>query len=291
VVAKLRGVQNPSQLLKFRLRVLDTQGLATNHDLRKVKAAWEAYLDTAFGIGLFDDPHGLDLRSRLTSSQDDDFRSAMAEYMAAWYLAGKLRLTLQPRPPGRRNRVLEFRVTNTEIAINVEVKAPHREITNDFWWGNDSDLFQQALETANKQFPDDVANLLVLAPQIRIPVYSQRTQLIRAFLGELVISIPIDTRSGGPAGPERNVFKPSGHFVKKHGATLSKVDGIPRFTRVSAVLSIEETAGAYSIEHQTFLLHNPYAKMPISEKPWEVMPQLVLRDGKILWTDGAPVWP
>src|SRR5262249_45427473 len=157
-------VRNPTELLSFRLRVLAAGGLnpsVDNQTRRAYKSAWEVYLQAAFACGLFEGQHGADLRARLTGVDDDNFRSAMSECLAVWYLAGRLKLPIAPRPEGRPGRPLEFLIDHPQGEINVEVKAPYRPITGNFWWGDDSDALQAALYQANKQFKKDARNLLI----------------------------------------------------------------------------------------------------------------------------------
>lgn len=142
VIRQLSLVGNPSRDLEFRLQVLAAGGLNSHtprgQALRACKAAWEVYLFAAFACGLFENPHGPDLRSRLTGVDDDNFRSAMSECLAAWYLAGKRKLHVEARPEGRPGHPLEFVLKLSDGDINVEVKAPFRPITSDFWWGDDA---------------------------------------------------------------------------------------------------------------------------------------------------------
>lgn len=252
VLEKLRSKNNPSQALLHRLKVLTASGAEPQDSrwrewvraLRKRKAAWEAYLTAAFGIGLFDGEHGKDLRSRLRSPKDENFRSGITECMAIWFLAGKRRLSVEPRPIGRTGRLLEFCIKHTRGDINVEVKAPYRSIdyNNVFQWGDNSNLLQKSIESANKQFRGDVRNLLIITPNFWPRVYSLRGQITRAFFGEPVITFPVDPRSGGPAGPITDTFKSSGHLLETRlpSGKPFKPDNSPRFTRVSTILCIEE---------------------------------------------------
>jgi hypothetical protein len=68
-----------------------------------------------------------------------------------------------------------------------------------------------------------------------------------------------------------------------------KPGGGPAFTRVGAVLSIEEkldeVGGGCVMEHDVVLAHNPYATSPVPEGPWRDLPQLVRRDDHMAWTD------
>jgi hypothetical protein len=120
------NTRSPSDRLQTRLAILHSGGLnpsPLNRELRAFKAAWEAYLTAAFAIGLFDGRHGAELRVRLTGTDDNNFSSAMSECFAAWYLAGRRRLELEPRPSGRGAHCLEFAIKCDGGDINVEVKA------------------------------------------------------------------------------------------------------------------------------------------------------------------------
>ena len=167
VISALRR-RAPTPALSFRLGVLAADGLTPDHALRACKSAWEVYLIAAFACGLFAGQHGIDLRARLTGIDDDNFRSALSECMAAWYLAGHLKLPIEPRPEGRSDHPLEFALKLHEGDIKVEVKSPFRPITTGFWWGDDADLLESALQEANKQFRSGDRNLLVVVPRLRL---------------------------------------------------------------------------------------------------------------------------
>jgi len=120
VIDTLQRARNPSDLLVTRLRVLAAGGMHSStwpdQAFRAYKSAWEVYLFAAFACGLFEGPQGADLKARLTGSDDENFRSAMSECLAAWYLAGRLRLWIEPRPEGRPGHPLEF-------VIRISIKA------------------------------------------------------------------------------------------------------------------------------------------------------------------------
>lgn len=302
VLEKLRSQKNPTQRLLGRIDVLTANGSEPLDPwkrerfrmLRKWKAAWDAYLTAAFAIGLFDGKNGEDLRSRLRAPDDENFRSGIAECMAAWFLAGKQRLPVRPRPIGQKGP-LEFSIKQLDGDIYAEVKAPYAPILDrvTFSWGDDSHLLQRAIESANKQFNDGVRNLLVIVPNFRIPVHILLGQITRAFFGDMSIRIPIDTGSGGPAGVAANFFKPSGHLLATRLPSEKpfKPDNSPRFTRVSAILCIEEVPGVQSIEYSVLVVHNPYAQLSISEGIWGGLPQFVRRGDQMIWTDGGSPWP
>ena len=135
VLAKLQRVTTPSPALTWRLRVLGADGLSPDDSPRAHKSAWEVYLLAAFACGLFEGHHGTELRARLTGVNDDNFRSALDECLATWYLAGPRKLQIEPRPEGRSDHALEFALKLPEGDIKVEVKSPFRPITSDFWRG------------------------------------------------------------------------------------------------------------------------------------------------------------
>src|SRR5262245_3698845 len=136
IVAEFRRSRSSSRLLEYRLRVLEVGGPWAGHPdwrhvsggLRKQQAAWEAYLDAALAACLLDGEHGKELRSRLVSKQETDFRSGMAECLGAWFFAGKLRQHVNARPTGRGNSVLEFSIHLPDLKISAEVKAPAKEL-------------------------------------------------------------------------------------------------------------------------------------------------------------------
>ena len=57
-------------------------------------------------------------------------------------------------------------------------------------------------------------NLLVICPHLQTSVRDDRSQLIRAFIAEEIISIPIDISKGTAVGPGKTIMKPTGHFSK-----------------------------------------------------------------------------
>ena len=290
VIRQLSLVGKPSRDLEFRL-VLAAGGLnsqtSRGQALRAYKAAWEVYLFAAFACGLFEDPHGADLRSRLTGVDDDNFRSAMSECLAAWYLAGKRKLPVEARPEGRPGHPLEFVLKLSDGDINVEVKAPFRPITSDFWWGDDAEALQSVLRSANKQFAAGQRNLLVVVPQLRFDVFGAfRVPIERAFIGETVIQIPIDTQTGGPAGPTTFPFKPSGDFTRTwRSGPPGSPQHTPRHTRVGAALFLGEYVDRREVKHHALIVHNPNAAVPLPNNLWDGIPEFSSPQGQWRWSD------
>lgn len=261
---------------------------------RAQRAAWEAYIDAARAVGLLDPPHDRDLVQRLTSVDDDQFRSAIAECLAAWYFGGKLGLPTSARPTGNRNRPLELLVKIPEGDMHVEVKSPLVEpicdgVARSF---DDSGILEDRLAKAASQFGTDAMNLLFLTGRLTLPIMDCRRFLSKAFYADQRMVFPINRRSGEPAGPMRVEYTPDGRFLKNWG------DQGPRHTRVSGVLFVEEhirdrpTIGRERLRmvfHDALMMHNPNAVRPLPEDVWGDCPQLVRRGDELLWTDGHRV--
>jgi hypothetical protein len=255
------------------------------------KDAWLRYLVAAKRCGLISEP-GDDIVRRLRELEGENFRSAMAECIAAWFLSSELGLDVGPRPEGRPGRTLDLSLSINGTAVGVEVKAPRRELREGVWGGDDSDLVEGALAKANGQFNDVEPNLLVLVPEVVPPFYSRRLTLINALIGHQVIAFSIDKETGEAVVEPHAEFRADGKMARIDGR-LSR----PRHTRVSAVLCLEEFAKssigtilrkrillAGSIGIKAMVLHNPYARNPLNPALFSICPQLIPRDGKMVWT-------
>jgi hypothetical protein len=337
VLSSWRGSQAPSPELAFRLQVVEAHGpypcdpqkADSLRSLRALKAAWETYLCAAFASSMFVGEKGKDLLGRLRGMDDDGFRSAMAECMVCWFFAGRMRLPVTPNAEGRGSRNLEFRIITGDGGIGVEVKAPFREApmplpgkSTACWVGDDADKITQCLEAANRQFDKNGPNLLAITPRLRMRVFSQRRDLVKAIYGDSKIVVPINIQTGEP-GPTGVEFFPDGKFLNttRPGGKPMKADGLPGYRRISAVVTIEEKiveAHPYPspfallarehldeiwpiwkrenrlhyssdnrkwVEHDVLVLHNPFAYHPVSSVMWEDIPQFVEVDGEMKWTD------
>lgn len=284
----------------IRLRVLEAHGpypsdwaqRKTLRLLRCHKAAWEAYFDAARHVGLLAGQQGRDVLARLRGRSVQNFDSAMAECAAVWYFAGKNSLEVTPHPVGRSGP-LEFLVKVGGVGVNVEVKAPHRDVEYDedgiaSWVGHDSDLILQALRSASKQFPAGKPNLLVLVPRLRVPLHDDRRQVIAALYGENRIFVPTQREESEPY----SVFDPNGALFRntKLSGRFLKSDRMPAHTRVSAVLSIEEVITHDKVDHKTLLMPNPFSKSPLPDGFLKDTIQLVQNGETLEWNDGEDVF-
>jgi len=294
---------------------------------RARKAAWETYLFTAYACGMFEGERGKEVRSRLASTDAECFRSAMAECMVCWFLAGRKRVPLSANAPGRNSRNLDMQIVANAVDVGIEVKAPFRERPKErVWCGDDSDKIVDALKTANKQFANDRPNILALVPCLRRSCYSHRHDLVKGAFGQSKITWQINTQTG-ETGPTEVKFFPDGQFLntERPGGKPLKPDGFPGYRRISAVVCIEETiaerypfpdpfalldensrgtlwphwerardlhfsAENYAwVEHNVLVLHNPYAYHAIPHDLFGEYPQLVPVGDVMEWTDGEEV--
>jgi hypothetical protein len=133
----------------------------------------------------------------------------------------------------------------------------------------------RGLENAVKQFNEGVANVLVLAiPETGAPIpavsWEPELSLIPAFYGE-------HTLVTYPGGPTTNGFTRKGKFLRRYA-------GQPRFTRVSAIICIDDVPPYQKL--QTVVLHNPHSTHPVDPETFRDWRQLLPeRDSGVMhWT-------
>ncbi|MBI2841719.1 MAG: hypothetical protein HYX75_25675 [Acidobacteria bacterium] len=332
VCDSLRKRQATSEEVSIRLRIIEADeaesGTTDDEDRRRsllaYRRAWVAYISASSASGMLNGDRGADLRGRLRGADSNQFRSAMAECMSCWLLSNQMHLLLNPDEPGRGGKKLDMRVCINEAWVGVEVKAPFREHPKPpkgkstvTWCGDDSDKIAECLKAANKQFRDDGPNLLVIVPTLRLMLFSRRHDVVCAAYGENRICIPVDPLRG-QVGPTEVKFSPNGKFLNPTGPNERplKLDGLPAYRRISAILCIEEKVtqkysltdlplfspdgeeikrwrSLYSgadndpqIDHNVMVFHNPFAYHPLSEDTFERYPQLVRSGDEMTWTDG-----
>lgn len=254
---------------------------------RASRAALDVYAGAADACGLLD----ANMVERLRSTEERNFRSARAECVTAWFLAGRLGHRVAPLVGGgRERRQLEFGATTHEGLLVVEVKASRVDVPKSgHWSGDDFKALEKDMRDASDQFGRGTRNLLVLVPQLRSPVYSDREQLEK-FIGERVMVVPVATERGVHVPSPHPGFVPRGRFVR-YGKTDKDGTRLPAHTRVSAVMSIEcglvdDARGIPYVDHRVVVVHNPNAEQPIDPRTFGSYPQLVrVSDTEMVWTD------
>jgi hypothetical protein len=254
---------------------------------RASRAALDVYVSAADACGLLDS----NVVERLRSTEERNFRSAKAECLVAWFLAGKLGCKVAPLAGGgRKGKQVEFGATTHEGQLVVEVKASRVDVPKSkSWSGDDFKTLEADMRDASDQFGKSTRNLLVLVPQLRTPVYEDRDQLEK-LIGERVMHVPIATERGVKAPPPYPGFVARGRFVR-FGKTDKDGNRLPAHTRVSAVMSIEcglveKHRGGWEIDHRVVVVHNPNAEMPIDPTTFGGYAQLVkVSETDMAWTD------
>ena len=295
VIERLKTVAQPTEQLKHRIEILTASvSKVPKSSLHAWKRAWADYVAAGSTCGMFDGDDGNELLSRLRGSDDDGFRSAIAECFACWFFAKRLQLPLFPRPHGRPGRRLEFEVRLPTGPACVEVKAPYRKPPQTrVWSGDDADKLANCLNEANKQFAKDATNILVIVPRLRTSVCAARYQLVRAFLGETKITVPIDTDSGASVGPAEAKFFQEGKFLKLYRDKGGCYDLTPRFTRVGAVVCIEDyisISEPLKVVHSAVVLINPFADKSIERGVFSPYPHIPAEDNSLQWSDGRDLF-
>jgi hypothetical protein len=290
IVGRLRKYATNSPSAEFRCRVFSLQHMPINfqnsagyeQQLYETRKRWSRWIARAISAGMFEEPHGTELKSRLTGTDSDGFRSALAECMTCWALSSELGLRVLPRPSGQGRCMLEFAVQTRQGEISFEVKSPRSHgSTHPGAESEDSAMalstysaavaMRGALRSANRQFARARRNILVIAwPEIVNPAdvllgERWRASLIRAFYGEDRVTTPA-------SGPSANQFVAEGDFLKRPG-------GVPRFTRISAVIGLKDLCDHAGL--QAVVLHNPCSQNPVDPSIFGEWRQFGAAEGEI----------
>ena len=180
--------------------------------------------------------------------------------------------------------------------ITIEVKAPYKRPMHDGYAGfigDDAPMLAACLDEANKQFSPGGRNVLLLIAKTKFGTagFPRRSELIKAFFGHAKIVVPPDLEHGGAARYATTDIFAQGKFLKIWGNK-------PRFTRVSAVVSLDEQyverpRGPLPqngwVDHQWLVLHNPYCQSSVGQHVWGSCPQLIRDGDAIRWNDGKPL--
>jgi hypothetical protein len=288
VLGRLRKYAASSPSAEFRYRVLSLSQLAVNaqnsaeHELyESTRKRWNGWIANAVSVGLFEEPYGAELKSRLTGIDLDGFRSSLAECLTCWALSSQLGLQVLPRPAGRGGHVLEFAVQSSAGEISFEVKSPRLRRATYFEPELEERVLlhpysaaiamRAAMRSANRQFAGARQNILVIAiPEIERSSSATTSEtwsaaLVRAFYGEYpVLTIP-------SAWSTSHSTK-EGNFLKRPGRE-------PRFTRISAVIGLRDSTRPPNL--QAAVLHNPCSQKPVDSSLFGDWRQLGEVDGQI----------
>lgn len=269
----------------MRDRHLIVQAIATDDRLHGQRQMWADYLDEAESVGLVANPSFV---SRLTGTDDDNFRSALGEAMTVYYLNRELGMSMKANPEstvsGERSVDLVGQAGTQDV--HVEVKAPHVPRTGKNFSG-DPEAILGAIRSAGGQFKKGRANILVVTPLLRVEVYDNRHQILKPTIGERALAIPIQME-----GSERQESYPT--FVQDGKLAMPRYNSsgvfAPNFTRIGVVMSIENRYrhvdnGPNTLGHAAVVVHNPFAEVPIDPAVFGDVPQWVCIDGMMHWTD------
>ena len=285
-------------------------------ELRARRAAWETYTGAA---------HALDVLhfgrlTHLRSTDDDDFRTAMAECLAAWFFAGRLKWQVSPQPVATA-RPLEMRIPGRKVEVEVAVRVPFlgrpvRRIAS----VDDLDLLLHEVRSAAHQFSDGGPNLLFLAPGLSssAPGPAERMRLIHAARENRPALWRPDFATFGARSfhhwPPLPTPLSDGRFLRQ----WAERGWLPDRARISAIVYVEERLverfpfpwgelfdwsqsesiadaciltralerhhaadNRAHIDHHVLVVHNPHADHAIDPAPFDGLPQLRPTVGKV----------
>lgn len=281
--------------VRWLVQVLTTRGEPPREDPSQAqlharrlasRRALDAYVSAADVCGVLD----ANVVERLRSSEERNYRSARAECLTAWFLAGKLGHRVAPiAGGGRARKQLEFGATTHEGPLAVEVKASRVDVAWKFVRGDDFKALEKDMRDASDQFGKGSRNLLVLVPDLRMPVHAHRPQ-IEKLIGDRVMVVPVALQRDVRAPDPYPSFVPRGRFVRP-GKVAEDGTRLPAHTRVSAVMTIEvvlveDGKRPTFIDHKVLVVHNPNAEQPIDPRTFGDYPQLVkINEEEMVWTD------
>jgi len=178
VINRLKAQTNPSSTLSQRIAILTA---AENPDaplsercwqriLLARRAAWVSYVMSMRDAGFLD----ADVTARLTSVDDDGFRSALSECLTAHFLRHVLHLDVFGRHEGRPGKVLDFGLRRADGDLSVEVKSPFADRPAGSMWSGTSVLTISSRRDRTKSLPqpDSAKRTPTNKPAIRMPTHS-----------------------------------------------------------------------------------------------------------------------
>jgi hypothetical protein len=178
--------------------------------------------------------------------------------------------------------VLEFAVRTGQGEVNFEVKSPRlqragrlgreeEESAGAFDNYSAALAMNGALRSANRQFVRAQRNVLVIAlPEVGDKSAGMLSEkwpgpIIRALYGVEQLTAP-------PSGRPGSSSLANGNFLKRLNGTL-------RFTRISAVVELEDSFPDPAL--QAVVLHNPHSEKPLDRSMFGSWRQFAAIDGEI----------
>ena len=276
----------PPALVAIRDRHLVVEVSAGGGTYADRQRAWVRYFRAGREAGLLGEKG---LLAELRGVDEEAFRGALGECIAAHALMAGLGHEVAARTAGKAGSLPDLRVTDlaTGLAVTAEVKSPADDFVGNASWGNSASTIRRAVSKAGAQLPEETPCVAVLVPYLRTPVYLQVAQLVEALIGTWQWKVPIDLDAGVPVGPVEPDFRQKGKLAAIHrdpGTGLERTD----LTRVSAVLVIEEVVVASGAETGEIGLvmtvaHNPFAARPIPPDFFGGARQLVGTPESVRW--------
>ena len=302
------GRDREAELLETRLDVLTSCGPNPRRDYelhevvrwrRAVRAAWDTYVDSAASCGLFDDGAGDELLARLRGRDHVAFRSALSECMVCWLLVGPFGFHVESKPLGAPGKTLDLLARCPTAELRIEVKTTFQEKSRG-WFRRDHQEIARPLNAAKDQFESGPMNLLAVVARLAIDtdlrprLLDDRDEVVRGFIAESYIAQRMNMATGEPIGPVEFPLKP-GRFLRIPPGGAGDASDVDH---VGGVICIEERVVRHPdlrenawVGHEILVAHNPWGRPPIPENLWGECPQLVLRDGAVIWSDGYPIHP
>jgi hypothetical protein len=235
------------------------------------RAAWVEHLWVAHKCGLLD----ADTVARLQGTDDEKFRGVMAECFVAWFFADRRKAKVVAKPEKVTERNVDLSIKRDDLEVFAEVKAPYVPKFSPMIAGDDRMVLRRAVGKAATQMKKGRANVVVLVPTLRTPVFMDREQLESVF---------VSLGDGRAPPPPKNSFRQNGKLAKLLPGPDETL--VTHLTRVSAVMTLELSRDNHSLQPRATVIHNPFAEVPIPRGFFGRVPQLVkLKDGNLRWTD------
>lgn len=264
--------------LNFIQAVRDEEDRFFKNDsyLRALGEMWSEYLQSVKDANLLHD----DLLSRLRDKKGgDNFRGALAEVIAIWFLQKYLKLNPEVIEQAKGSTP-DLRVCWGGKEVIIEVTSPcTAPVLGNTCSGNNSEMLFNSLRNKSKQLDPEKINLIFMVPYVQERLFNfpvDRSEMVEAFYGKLVYQVMFEKESFDVVD-HKSVIEPRCFY---------KDD----FTRVSAVILLyEKCSKEKGIYQEVYVLHNPRARYPVTQNKevWKGCTQL---QWGMYWEDGVSLF-